>query len=280
MSDPANSSTPESKPLDSMSSDEPVVVANVSEATVKKAPGLWAGITLVGAVVIGLGIFLSSLFREESSVAPVPETPPAGVPTSTNRPASLEEHQKLVAEVVRSLDREVLMGGSPTLGNPDAPIVLLEFSDFQCPYCAQAVPQVKRALTDNSEDVVLVFKHLPLANIHPEALPAAFAAWAAGQQGKFWEFHDALFAQQAELGEALYVSIATDLGLDLDKFNRDRASEAAKAAIAKDLALASEFQLSGTPSFILDEIFIPGAVPAEFFTEAITRIKADSSNSQ
>jgi protein-disulfide isomerase len=189
----------------------------------------------------------------------------------------LQTHQKLVAEVVQDLGREVLIGDSPTLGNPDASVVLLEFSDFQCPYCARAKEQISTFTVAHQEEVLLVFKHLPLTNIHPEALPAAQAAWAAGQQGKFWEFHDALFAQQESLGEDLYLKTAQTLGLNLEQFNRDRTSEMAQAAIAKDLALASELQLTGTPTFIMNELLIPGAVPAEFLSEALTRLQSAQS---
>ena len=94
------------------------------------------------------------------------------------------------------------------------------------------------------------------------------------QQGQFWEFHQALFANQADLGEELYVQIATDLGLDLEQFNRDRASDEAKAALARDLALVQEFQLRSTPTFIMADLLIPGAVPSEFFEEALTRLQA------
>jgi protein-disulfide isomerase len=159
--------------------------------------------------------------------------------------------------------------------NADADIVLLEFSDFQCPYCAQATTEVDAFVDDHEADVLYVYKNLPLTSIHPEALPAALAAWAAGQQDQFWPFHDALFANQGQLGEELYIQTAQELGLDVDQFNRDRASEAAKAAIAQDLALAAEFQLSSTPTFIMDELLIPGAVPADFFAEALVRLQAE-----
>ncbi len=87
-----------------------------------------------------------------------------------------------------------VIGESPTTGSPTSKIVLVEFSDFQCPYCAEAHKTLKQLLAKHQNDVTLVYKYLPLAPIHDEALPAAKAAWAANQQGKFWEYHDALFA--------------------------------------------------------------------------------------
>lgn len=224
-----------------------------------------------GIVGVALFIFLSTLLRDD----PISQESTDSAPIANPSPRDLREHQALVSEVVADLGREVLVGDSPTLGNPDAEIVLLEFSDFQCPYCSRASEQVATFMGTHEEDVLFVFKHLPLANIHPEALPAALAAWAAGQQNQFWPFHDALFANQANLGEELYLQTAEELGLDVDQFNRDRTSEGAKAAVARDLALAQELQLRSTPTFIMEDLLIPGAVPADFFAEALARLQAD-----
>lgn len=235
---------------------------------------LWLGIGFFSVTGIALLISLVRFVGTDPAPPTVAESPSPS--TAAPAPADRQEHQQLVSEVVAQLDREVLIGDSPTLGNPDADIILLEFSDFECPYCARAVKPVKSFMQNHEEDVLVVFKNLPLTSIHPEAVPAALAAWAAEQQGQFWPYHDALFANQAELGEDLYIQVAEDLGLDLDQFNRDRASEAAQAAIARDLALADEFQLNSTPTFIMNELLIPGAVPAEFFSEALSRLQSTS----
>lgn len=232
---------------------------------------LWLGIGFFGIVGIALLISLFNLFNDESTAPSIADSPPTA---EVSAPSNLQEHQRLVSEVVADLDRDVLIGDSPTLGNPDADIVMLEFSDFQCPYCARATEQVEAFIAEHEEDVLLVFKNFPLTRIHPEAVPSALAAWAAGQQGQFWAYHDALFRNQAELGEPLYLRTAEELGLDIEQFNRDRASEAAKAAIARDLALATEFQINSTPTFIMGNLLIPGAVPADFFAEALTRLQA------
>jgi len=98
--------------------------------------------------------------------------------------------------------------------------------------------------------VELVYKHLPLVDIHPESLSAAKASWAALQQGKFWEFHNALFERQGDLNEQAYQKIATQLKLNLERFDRDRNSFAATEAIAQDMQLASNLEIGGTPSFL------------------------------
>ena len=149
-------------------------------------------------------------------------------------------------------DPESVIGNSPTTGATANKIVLLEFSDFQCPFCAQAEPIVQQFMAQHQDQVTLVYKNFPLSQIHPQAESSAQAAWAAQQQGKFWEYHDALFAQQKQLGEDLYLAISEDLNLDLDQFNRDRNSPEATVAINADLTLAQKVGIRGTPFFALN----------------------------
>ncbi|HLO48587.1 MAG TPA: thioredoxin domain-containing protein [Kamptonema sp.] len=149
---------------------------------------------------------------------------------------------------------------SPTTGSPSQKIVLLEFSDFQCPFCSRAHNTVNQFMAKHQDKVTLAFKHFPLIKIHPQAMPAAKAAWAAQQQGKFWEYHNALFEQQQQLSEELYGAIANKLNLNLDKFNSDRNSPAATAAIEKDIQIAQTLGIDGTPFFILNGTTFSGAV--------------------
>jgi protein-disulfide isomerase len=145
---------------------------------------------------------------------------------------------------------QTVIGESPTTGSTQSKTVLIEFSDFQCPYCAEAHKTLKQLLAKYPDKVKLVYKNLPLISIHAEALPSATAAWAAYQQGKFWEYHDALFTNQKQLGEALYLDIAKKLNLDLSKFKRDLTL--ATPAITKDIQLAEKLGVSGTPFFIIN----------------------------
>ena len=172
-------------------------------------------------------------------------------------------------------DPEAIIGSSPTTGASDREIVLVEFSDFQCPFCARAHETVKQFMDKHGGQVTLVYKHLPLSQIHPEAVPSAKASWAAQQQGKFWEYQDALFAQQEQLGEDLYVEIAQDLNLDLEQFNRDRQSAAAQAAIQKDLELAQALGLSGTPFFVMNGETFSGAVELSKMEEVLAQVSSE-----
>ncbi|MFN6536691.1 MAG: DsbA family protein [Nostoc sp. EkiNYC01] len=144
---------------------------------------------------------------------------------------------------------QTVIAESPTTGSTNSKTLLVEFSDFECPYCAEAHKTLKQLLAKYPDKVKLVYKNLPLTSIHSQALPAATAAWAAYQQGKFWEYHDALFTNQKKLGEALYLDIAKNLNLDLVKFKRDR--NLATPAITKDVQLAEKLAVAGTPFFVI-----------------------------
>ncbi|MEH2379347.1 MAG: thioredoxin domain-containing protein [Nostoc sp.] len=156
---------------------------------------------------------------------------------------------------------QTVIGKSPTTGSTQSKTVLIEFSDFQCPYCAEAHKTLKELLAKYPDKLRLVYKNLPLTSIHSEALPAAIAAWAAYQQGKFWEYHDALFTNQKQLGEALYLDIAKKLNLDLGKFKRDLTI--ATPAIKNDIQLAEKLAVPGTPFFVINSPTFSGVVQLE-----------------
>ncbi len=187
-------------------------------------------------------------------------------------PASQADRQVVVSQVFSSMNRASLIGTSATKGNPNAPIVLFKFSDFQCPYCTVAAGYMQDFVGNHESDILYVYKHLPLTQIHPEAMPSAKAAWAAQQQGQFWLYHDGLFVNQNRLGEDLYLELAEAMQLDLEQFNRDRTSAEAETAIQQDLALAQQLQLQGTPSFIMNDLLIPGGAPPQLFEEIFNQI--------
>ena len=160
-----------------------------------------------------------------------------------------------------------IIGASPTTGVADAKIILIEFSDFQCPFCAKAHGTIKQFMAKHGDEVKLVYKHLPLAKIHPQAIPAAEASIAAKSQGKFWEYHDALFENQKRLGEELYLEIAENLNLNISKFKSDR--KAARGIIEKDVALARSLFVNGTPTFFMNEETLAGAVSLSDLEKAL-----------
>lgn len=183
----------------------------------------------------------------------------------------LQQRQQAFLQQLKTNPQDVI-GESPTAGAAESKIVLIEFSDYQCPYCAQAHKTLKQLMASHPGEFELVYKHLPLAPVHPEALPAAQAAWAAGQQGKFWEYHDALFAQPDKLGEEFYIDIAQKLNLDMEKFNSDRTSDASTAAIGQDIRLAEQLGLPGTPFFVMNSEAFSGAVQLSDIENVLTRV--------
>lgn len=166
---------------------------------------------------------------------------------------------------------QTVIGDSPTTGSTQSKTLLIEFSDFQCPYCAEAHKTLKQLLAKYPDKLRLVYKNLPLSSIHAEALPAATAAWAAYQQRKFWEYHDALFTNQKQLGQPLYLDIAKKLKLDLGKFKRDLTL--ATPAITKDIQLAEKLAVSGTPFFVINSPTFSGVVQLADIESILTKAK-------
>ncbi len=176
-----------------------------------------------------------------------------------NQTDSLKEQRQSFLNQIKD-NPQGIIADSPTQGASDADIILVEFSDFQCPFCSRAHGTVKQFMERHQDQVTLVYKHLPLTKIHPEALPAARAAWAAQQQGQFWQYQDRLFAQQKTLGDSLYLELAESLNLDIEQFNRDRNSDQALAAIQADVQLANGLGATGTPFFVMNGETFSGAV--------------------
>lgn len=136
--------------------------------------------------------------------------------------------------------------GAPTKGPTDAPISIVVFTDFQCPYCVKLVPLLDEVMGKYQGKTKLIFKNMPL-QFHEMAEPAARAALAANEQGKFWDFHDKLFATQQLKPESI-TGIATALGLDMARFNADMQSPAIRQKLSKDMLDAQKAGVTGTPT--------------------------------
>ena len=150
-------------------------------------------------------------------------------------------------EAVRDLSLE----GSPSKGPPDAPIVLAEFADFECPACGAVRQQVEDVLKSHPREVRLVFKHFPLAQ-HENAEKCARAAVAAAKQNKFWEMHAALFQSQPKLDAETVEGLARGIGLDMKRFVQDRDSEATADSVARDRKQGESLALKSTPSIFMN----------------------------
>ena len=154
-------------------------------------------------------------------------------------------------------------------GNPDAAVTIVEFSDFECPFCVRVQPTLQRLMERYAGRLRLVYRHFPLVSIHPDASKAAEASLCAGEQNRFWEYHDLLFAEQHALGEDDLKEKALRLGLAGAEFDVCLDSGRHAAAVREDLLAASALGVSGTPAFFVNGRFLSGAVPFEHFTELI-----------
>ncbi len=166
------------------------------------------------------------------------------------------------------------VAGRPIKGKESAKVTIVEFSDFQCPFCKRGMEVMEDVLKEYPEDVKLVFMHLPLP-FHPQAKPASIAAEAAGKQGKFWEMYTELFNNQDRLSEELYVELAGKLGLDVEKFKKDMNDEEIKKRVDSDAALAKQLGITGTPGFFVNGVQVKGARPLPYFKEIIERWKKE-----
>ena len=155
----------------------------------------------------------------------------------------------------------------PSLGPQDAAVTIVEFSDFQCPYCKQSALNLKHLIESYGSNVRLVFKHMPLP-IHPEAFRAAQASVCAGEQGKFWEFHDLLFSS-GELSEQSLKKYALNLGLRTIEFNTCLDSDTSAAIVRRDMQEAKRADVQGTPTFFVNGRIVRGIRNLEEFRKVI-----------
>jgi protein-disulfide isomerase len=163
---------------------------------------------------------------------------------------------------------KVADAGRPSRGPARAQVEIIEFSDFQCPFCLSAHPTVARVLNTYGDRVRFVYRHYPLPN-HPNAWPAAEAAACAGEQGKFWEYHDRLFDNQSRLGKADLKKHAAAVALDTAKFDACVDTHKYKSDVDADVAAGEEAGVSGTPAFFINGRQLSGAQPFEAFKRLI-----------
>jgi len=156
----------------------------------------------------------------------------------------------------------------PSKGPADAPVQIVEFSEFQCPYCGRVEPTVQQILSTYGDKVRLVFADFPLP-MHNNAQGAAEAAQCAAAQGKFWEYHDVLFANQRALEVDKLKSYAADLGLDTDAFNTCVDQATYRSQVQSHQAIGRELGVTGTPAFFINGRFLNGAQPLDAFSSII-----------
>ncbi|MFA6391611.1 MAG: thioredoxin domain-containing protein [Patescibacteria group bacterium] len=165
-------------------------------------------------------------------------------------------------------------------GDKNASVTLVEFSDFECPYCSRVAPTLDALLDKYEGDIRLVYKHFPLTSIHPQAVPAAEAAECANDQGKFWEYHDALYADQSKLAEGYYSELAVTLGLNKAQFDECFDSRKYQDKVTAQSVEAQAAGGKGTPYTVMIDADgnttpLSGAIPQANFEAAIDQALAN-----
>jgi protein-disulfide isomerase len=160
-------------------------------------------------------------------------------------------------------------------GPESAPVTLVEYGDYECPYCGAAYPIVKEVQRRMGDRLRFVFRNFPLTEIHPHAGHAAEAAEAAAAQGRFWEMHDHLYEHQQELDDDHLLQAAAGLGLDTERFEREMAEHAHVGRVREDFLSGVRSGVNGTPTFFINGVRHDGSYDLETLLAALRRVAGD-----
>ncbi|MCW5875168.1 MAG: DsbA family protein [Anaerolineales bacterium] len=227
---------------------------------------------LIAPVAFSLGLLVGFLVWGRAPLAAAATTGTAANPVVQNPVQQNPTGATDIGTQIAGLQRyEIpIEPNDPILGPVDAPITIVEFADFQCPYCVRHFEQTYPLIAAQYGDQVrFVYKNFPLTSIHPDADPAAQAAECAHEQGMFWEFHDLLFGGTLGLGQAAYAAYAEQLGLDVAALTACLEEGRYASAVDQDLALGQQLGVSSTPTFFINGIALVGAYPFDTFASII-----------
>ncbi len=191
-----------------------------------------------------------------------------------------QEQQRLAADERRRKSLKALRADltedpdSPVLGNTNGDVVLVEFFDYRCPYCRTVAEPLRKAITSDG-NVRLVMKEFPI--LGPESVAAARAALAAARQGRYEEFHFALMATKGQINEATVMTVARQVGIDIDRLKIDMGSAEISAMLDRNMRLAQALDIGGTPAFVIGDELVPGAIELEQLEQKIAEARAKSS---
>lgn len=217
----------------------------MSEETKKEAFVITTPIAIiVGAVLVAGAV----LYTKKGS-----DTPP-NTQNGQEQTVDVKEINKLLQ----------VRGDDFILGNPDAPVTFFEFGDFECPFCAKFHQEGRKELIEkyvNTGQVRVIWRHFPLTAIHAFAQPASEAAECAGEQGKFWQYHDGIYENTDGFTAQFFVTLGQTLGLNMDQFTSCLESGRYTQKVADDFELGQRLNVSGTPTFFINGEQIVGAIP-------------------
>jgi len=236
----------------------------------KARPGPWfwvAGLVIAFAIGLGAGYIIWARPLQANLAAANESLAAANAEVAAA--AARQEAQAEAPQQQEVRRYPVPIDDDPIRGNQGAPITIIEFSDYECPFCRrwhqEVLPQIQAKYGDQ---VRLVYRDFPLYNIHPNAGPAAEAANCAGDQERYWEFSDDLFSSDV-LGRETYERLAQELALDLEIFTECLDDQRYKAEVEADFNFASELGVRSTPTFFINGLAVVGAQPFEVFEQII-----------
>ncbi|MEW5867952.1 MAG: DsbA family protein [Chloroflexota bacterium] len=238
------------------SNESPSVAESAEDKITFKRSHLYMAL-LPLAFVVGLSV--GYLFWGRQS------PPRAAAPQATPQAAAQEERPQAAKRY------DVPVDDDPILGPENAPITLIEFSDYECPYCRRWHTEVfDRLIQEYPDQIRFVYRDFPLSSIHPEATPAAEAADCANEQGAFWQFQNLLFSS-SDLSTETYIQYATDLNLDVQQFTTCIESGKYSDEVQADYQYAAELGVRSTPTFFINGLPVVGAQPYDVFKDIIDR---------
>jgi protein-disulfide isomerase len=187
------------------------------------------------------------------------------------RAKRIEDQRRQLEISFKNRITDIQVGSSPTRGPEDADITIFAFQDFECPYSQRGAATLEPLLKEYAGKARIVFKNRP-QTFHKQAAAAAKAALAAHKQGRFWEYHDLLFKNYRALGENIFVKLAKELNLDIERFNADRKSKTIEQQLSADIAEAQKHNFRGTPTFVMNGVVVAGAQSRPYFENVIKRL--------
>ena len=237
---------------------------------------------VVPALVLGVVAILAiAAFAGGSSDDEVVPPPEAGPDGSADVGPDTEDQSATDADAIMDQLGRRQADDPLALGEVDAPVLMIEWADFQCPFCALFARDTKPDLQPYIDDGTLRIEWRDFPILGDESWTAALASRAAGEQDAFWPLHDAIFAEDrdrnaGELARDPLVEMASDLGLDTERFERDLDDPALREAVEEDLRIGQQLGITGTPAFLINGQVIIGGQPAEVFIEAVEQAAASS----
>lgn len=230
-----------------------------------RRPTLWVSVLIPIAFAFGLGIGFLAWGRGTEAQVVYQQSQPQDGGAAVAEAEAQEQEPAAPQRIDIPIDEN-----DPVRGPEDAPITIIEFSDFECPYCQRYNQEVAGRLLENYEGQIrYIFKDFPLTNIHPNALPAAAAALCAHEQDAFWGYHDLLFANEEGLSSEALLSYAESLDLDMEGFSACVEEERYNEEVLADLEFAANLGVRSTPTFLINGLPVIGAQPYEVFAQVI-----------